>query len=159
MTPESSPGSPRPRPLPGEPGPREREATGQDPLDVYLFPAVVGGGLGDIEEVLLAGRVLAGRPGVRLLLFRAPGRPLPPNVEGPWDWPPTHRVDRPDPRSPRALTVSAEWGIAAAPQRPEPYGRAGPWALENEAVEDAYGRDAVLHVSFEEFARTLTSRE
>ncbi len=50
--------------------------SGPGGLDVYLFPAVVGGGLGDIEEVLLAGRRLA-RAGFPVYLFRRPGRPLP----------------------------------------------------------------------------------
>ncbi len=50
--------------------------SGPGGLDVYLFPAVVGGGLGDIEEVLLAGRRLA-RAGYPVHLFRRPGRPLP----------------------------------------------------------------------------------
>jgi len=117
----------------------------------------VGGGLGDIEEVLAAGRGLAGRPGIRLLLFRGPGRPLPAHVDGPWEWPPLERVDRPAMGAPRALTVSAEWGVSAAPERPGPYGRAGPWAWESEAVERSYGADSVVHVSLEEFARTLTS--
>lgn len=124
-------------------------------LDVYLFPAVVGGGLGDIEEVLAAGRHLA-RAGHRLLLYRA--RPLPPQVEGPWRWPTSGRLTRLAPEGARALTLSAGWGVACAPARPEPYGRAGVWSAESAAVEAAYGASSVLHVSLEEFARTLTSR-
>lgn len=132
---------------------------GRGRLDVYLFPAVVGGGLGDIEEVLLAGRRLA-RAGHRIHLFRRAGRPLPRSVEGPWDWPPFRRIDAPPPdRAPRALTLSAWWGVVAAPPRDGPYGRAGPWADEGLAIEAAYGPGRVVHVSFEEFARTLTSRE
>jgi hypothetical protein len=61
--------------------------------------------------------------------------------------------------APRALTISAEWGVSAAPERPEPLGRAGPWAWESAAVERAYGAGSVLHLSLEEFARTLTSAE
>jgi hypothetical protein len=127
-------------------------------LDLYLFPAVVGGGLGDVEEVLLAGRRLE-RAGFAPMLYRAPGRALPRSVEGPWGWPELRRIDRLRPRAPRALTVSAWWGVSAAPPVDAPLGRAGPWAVESEAVESAYGSGRVLHVSFEEFARTLTSRE
>ena len=134
--------------------------SGPGGLDVYLFPAVVGGGLGDIEEVLLAGRRLA-RAGFPVYLFRRPGRPLPRSVEGPWEWPRAMRrvAAPPARRAPRALTVSAWWGVVAAPARDEAYGRAGAWAEECRAVEAAYGPGRVLHVSFEEFARTLTSRE
>jgi hypothetical protein len=127
-------------------------------LDVYLFPAVVGGGWGDIEEVLLAGRDLA-RRGHRILLYRGAGRALPRSVEGPFEWPAHTRSTRLRPRAPRALTLSAWWGVAAAPPRDEPFGRAGPWAEESAAIERAYGPDDVVHVSFEEFARTLTSRQ
>ncbi len=38
-------------------------------------------------------------------------------------------------------------------------GRPGPWSLETADLEAAYGRDQVVHLSLEEFARTLTSRE
>ncbi len=126
------------------------------PVVAYLLPAVVGGGLGDIEEVLAAGRRLA-RAGVPLVLFRRPGRPLPPFVNGPFAWPPHRRVRRPVHPTAAALTLSAGWGIAAAPGRDEPYGRAGPWSEERAEIEAAHGPDRVLHVSFEEFARTLTS--
>jgi hypothetical protein len=57
------------------------------------------------------------------------------------------------------MTLSAWWGVSAAPGRDEPYGRAGPWAPECAAIDRAYGPGRVLHVSFEEFARTFTSRE
>ncbi|MCI4368033.1 MAG: hypothetical protein L3K09_00500 [Thermoplasmata archaeon] len=128
-------------------------------VDVYLFPAVVGGGLGDIEEVLAAGRSLE-RAGFPVTLYRSPGRTLPPSVDGPWDWPVgIRRTRRIRPRNRRALTVSAWWGVCAAPGRDEPLGRAGAWSLEARAVEATYGPDAVIHVSFEEFARTLMSRE
>ncbi|MCI4338931.1 MAG: hypothetical protein L3J68_01180 [Thermoplasmata archaeon] len=118
----------------------------------------MGGGLGDIEEVLAAGRELA-RAGFRPLLFRLPGRALPRSVDGPWDWPPVERRDRLVPLAPAALTVSPAWGISAAPSRPEPFGRGGPWELEARAVEEAYGPASTLHVSLEEFARTLPSAE
>ncbi|HEV2428996.1 MAG TPA: hypothetical protein VGV64_04010 [Thermoplasmata archaeon] len=122
------------------------------------MPAVIGGGLGDIEEVLAAGRAL-GAVDRRIRLFRVPGRPIPRAVDGPWDWPTHRRVDRLDPRAARALTISPMWGVSAAPARPEPLGRAGPWAAESEAIERAYGPESVVHVSLEEFARTLTSRQ
>lgn len=134
---------------------RPRDAPG---LDVYLLPAVVGGGLGDIEEVLLAGRILD-RAGFPATLLRLPGRPLPRSVEGPWAWPAHRRVERPDPRHPRALTLSAWWGVSAAPDEARAFGRGGPWSEERAAIERAYAPGSVLHVSFEEFARTLTSRE
>jgi hypothetical protein len=127
-------------------------------VDVYLFPAVVGGGLGDVEEVLAAGRRLA-RAGFRLRLYRRPGSPLPRSVEGPWEWPPHRRVARLEPRAACALTVSPAWGVSAAPARPGPFGRPGPWAGEAEEIERTYGPDHVLHVSLEEFARTLRPRE
>ncbi|HEV2318029.1 MAG TPA: hypothetical protein VGV89_10735 [Thermoplasmata archaeon] len=136
----------------------ERRSPRASGLDVYLFPAVVGGGLGDIEEVLLAGRRLE-RAGFLPILFRRPGTPLPRSVPGPWGWPRVRRVDRVAPRSPRALTLSAWWGVCAAPPSDRPFGRPGPWAEEAAEIERVYGPDRVLHVSFEEFARTLTSRE
>lgn len=116
----------------------------------------MGGGLGDIEEVLAAGRRLAA-VGVPLHLYRAAGRPLPRSVDGPWRWPPLRRVDRPVRPDAPALTISAGFGIAAAPGRDEPLGRPGPWTEERARLEAAHGPDRVLHVSFEEFARTLTS--
>jgi hypothetical protein len=125
-------------------------------VDVYLFPAVVGGGLGDIEEVLAAGRHLA-RAGFPLFLYRAPGRPWPPSVDGPWEWPRVERRDRIGRRARAALTVTPSWGVSAGPSRPTRFGRGGPWELEARAVEDAYGPDHTLHVSLEEFARTLPS--
>ncbi|MFZ0892009.1 MAG: hypothetical protein WAN77_06370, partial [Thermoplasmata archaeon] len=68
-------------------------ATRHSRLDIYLFPAIVGGGLGDIEEVLCAGRRLA-ESGFPLRLLRAPDRPLPPSVSGPWEWPHHRRIAR-----------------------------------------------------------------
>ena len=144
--------SPRPRSTVRSTEPR-RAPRG---VDVYLFPAVVGGGLGDIEEVLAAGRHLA-RAGFPLHLYREGNRPLPPSVDGPWEWPPILREDRLRPRSRAALTVSPSWGVSAAPSRPERFGRGGPWEEESRRVERAYGPQRTLHVSLEEFARTLPS--
>lgn len=125
-------------------------------LDVYLFPAVIGGGLGDIEETLAAGRRLASAGWVPRL-YRCGGRPLPREVAGPWDWPtPLERVDRLDSRAPAALTVTPAWGISAAPGRPGAMGRPGPWTDEAKEVERVYGTGSTVHVSLEEFARTLS---
>jgi hypothetical protein len=147
-TSNTSPSTGRAARRPGPPG----------AVDVYLLPAVVGGGVGDIDEVLTAGRRLA-RAGFPLLLYRRTGRPLPPAVDGPWDWPPVERRSRLAPRAPRALTVAPAWGVVAAPARNEAFGRPGPWAAEAADVERAYGPEATVHVSLEEFARTLTPRE
>ncbi|MFZ0698904.1 MAG: hypothetical protein WAN74_01745 [Thermoplasmata archaeon] len=121
---------------------------------------MVGGGLGDIEEVLACGRHLEAA-GFPLTLYRRPGRPLPRSVEGPFDWPVHARrskiIERG--RAPAAVTVSPCWGVSAAPSRPEPYGRGGVWEEECADIERAYGPEHTLHISFEEFARTLTSRE
>ncbi|MGA9840114.1 MAG: hypothetical protein WBS16_06735, partial [Thermoplasmata archaeon] len=135
-------------------GPPRRSTGRPSAVDVYLFPAVVGGGLGDVEEVLAAGRELA-RAGFRTNLYRSDGRPLPRSVDGPWDWPPVERRSRIAPSSPAALTVSPAWGVSAAPSRPEPFGRGGPWELESGDVERVYGPASTIHVSLEEFARTL----
>jgi len=121
------------------------------------LPAVVGGGLGDIEEVLAAGRRLA-QAGFRVYLYRRPAHPLPRSVDGPWEWPPHRRVRRLLPRARAAITVSPAWGVSAASRRPGPFGGPGPWAEEVADIEQAYGADRVLHVSLEEFARTLGSR-
>lgn len=127
-------------------------------VDVYLFPAVVGGGLGDIEEVLAAGRHLE-RAGLRSVLYRRSGRALPRHVDGPWEWPRTLERRRTlRPQSPAALTVSPSWGVSAGPELPGPLGRAGPWQAEAAEVEARYGSAHTLHVSLEEFARTWTSR-
>lgn len=126
-------------------------------VDVYLFPAVVGGGLGDIEEVLAAGRHLA-RDGHRPILFRTAGVPLPRSVEGPWDWPPLTRRGTLRPRARRALTITPSFGLSAAADTLGPLGRGGPWQREAVAVERAYGRPRTVHVSLEEFARTWPSR-
>lgn len=137
---------------------RRRRPPGRRPgTDVYLLPSVVGGGLGDIEEVLAAGRRLA-RAGFPVRLYRRRDHPLPRSVEGPWEWPPHRRVHRLVPVGGAALTVSAAWGVTAGPERAGPYGRPGPWAEEVADIERTYGADHVLHVSLEEFARTLGSR-
>ena len=127
-------------------------------VDVYLFPAVVGGGLGDIEEVLAAGRYLA-QAGFSSVLYREGNRPLPPNVDGPWEWPPKmRRRASVRCRAGAALTVAPSWGVSAGPSRPVRFGRGGPWEVEARSIEAAYGPDRTLHVSLEEFARTLSSR-
>ncbi|MCI4372313.1 MAG: hypothetical protein L3K02_01515 [Thermoplasmata archaeon] len=119
----------------------------------------MGGGRGDIEETLAAGRRLA-QAGYRIRLYRRPGHPMPPSVDGPWDWPTLERRDRLVPIGSTALTITPAWGLSAAPSRPGPYGRGGPWEEEVADIETAYGPDRVLHVSLEEFARTLsTARE
>ncbi len=130
------------------------------PVDVYLFPAVVGGGLGDIEEVLACGRHLEAA-GFPLTLYRRRGRALPRSVEGPFDWPAHARRSKilERGRASTAVTVSPCWGVSAAPSRPEPFGRGGVWEEECSDIERAYGPEQTLHISFEEFARTLTSRE
>jgi hypothetical protein len=134
-----------------------RSRRGRGSLDLYLQPAVVGGGLGDIEEVLAVGRRLA-RLGWTPLLYRRGGRPLPKSVEGPWGWPSVRRLRRLAPRAPHALTVTPWWGVSAAPES-EHSGPPGPWSLETGDIEATYGFEQVLHLSLEEFARTLTSRE
>jgi hypothetical protein len=139
-------------------GPRRETPAAPGGTEVYLFPGVVGGGLGDIEEVLAAGRRLAGA-GLPVYLYRSPRRPLPRGVDGPWDWPPLRRIERLRPRTRTALTVTPAWGVSAAPSRPGPLGRPGPWAEEVADLEELYGPRHVLHVSLEEFARTLDPRE
>jgi len=123
---------------------------------VYLFPAVVGGGLGDIEEVLAAGRRLR-RAGYRIVLYRRPHHPLPRSVEGLWDWPRLERTDRVLSRSRAALTIAPAWGLSVATERAGRLGRGGAWAEEAGDIERAYGPDRTVHISLEEFARTLDS--
>jgi hypothetical protein len=125
-------------------------------LDVYLLPAVVGSGWGDLAEVHAAGQWLS-KAGFPVQIYRPPEHRWPRGLPGPFDWP--RQVSRARGGAPRALTISSQFGVTCAPGRDEPLGRAGPWAPEVAALEAAYGADAVLHVSLEEFARTLTSRE
>lgn len=127
-------------------------------VDVFLLPAVVGTGLGDIADVLTAAHALV-RGGANALLYRTAGTSLPPGVDGPWEWPPHRRVRALAPRGRRAVTLSAEFGVTGAPARPEPYGRAGVWANEVAEIERSYGNERTLHLSIEEFARTLTSAQ
>jgi hypothetical protein len=127
-------------------------------VDVYLFPAALGGGRGDIDEVYTAGGVLGDR-GARVRILRLGSRPIPSAVVRPGEWPAVPRLARIGRHRPWAFTVSAAWGVTAAPKRPGPLGGAGPWALESAAVEETYGADRTVHISIEEFARTLTSRE
>jgi hypothetical protein len=126
-------------------------------VDVYLLPAVVGGGLGDVEQVLSAGRHLA-RAGFLPTLYRTGGRPLPPGVDGPWAWPALRRGSRLRPTAPVALTIASSWGLTAEPPGPGAARRPGPWSAEVAEIERAYGPDRAAHVSLEEFARTLTPR-
>jgi hypothetical protein len=126
-------------------------------LDLYLQPSVVGGGLGDVEEVLAVGRRLE-RLGWQPSVYRRPGRPLPAGVRGPWGWPSVRRVDRLVARSSRALTVTSWWGVSAAPAS-ERTGAPGPWSAETADLEACYGTEQVVHLSLEEFARTLPSRQ
>lgn len=60
-------------------------------------------------------------------------------------------------RAPAALTVAPAWGVSAGPGRAEAFGRAGPWEPEAAAIERAYGAGATIHISLEEFARTLAA--
>jgi hypothetical protein len=108
--------------------------------------------------VLAAGRELA-RAGFRIRLYRRPGRPLPRSVDGPWDWPIHQRTGRLEPCSPAALTITPAWGISAAPSRPGALGRGGAWEAEADDIERSYGAASTVHVSLEEFARTLTPAE
>jgi hypothetical protein len=81
---------------------------------------------------------------------------MPRSVDGPWDWPPVVRVDRLRPPGAAALTVAPAWGLSAGPSHSGAFGRGGAWAAEAEEIERRYGPDATIHVSLEEFARTLT---
>ncbi len=127
-------------------------------VDVYLLPTVLGGGIGDVEQVLAAGRRLA-RAGLRVQLYRKDGRALPPGVAGPWGWPPTDRLDRLEPSDRAAMTIGSSWGVTSVPVSPGTARRPGPWSEEVAAIERAHGPDRTLHVSLEEFARTLTPRQ
>ncbi len=126
-------------------------------VDVYLFPAVVGGGRGDIEEVLAAGRHLA-RAGYRPTVYRRADRPPPPGIDRAWRAIPFRVVGVLRRTAPAAITVAPAWGVSAAPARAGPLGHPGPWAVEAAEIERAYGAERTVHVSLEEFARTLPSR-
>jgi hypothetical protein len=114
------------------------------------MPSVIGGGRGDVEEVLAIGRLLH-RAGFPVQVFRS--RPMPLLDDRSYDWSGTKRTRRPARRAPRAVTISSQFGITAADGRDEPLGRAGPWAVERAEIEHAYGPGSVLHLSLEEFAR------
>lgn len=129
-----------------------RRDRGRPRVSIYLLPAVVGGGWGDIEEVLAVGRQLIAR-GHRVRYYRSAGHPPPRGLPGPWRWPRCDRPKSPGPPGTPALTVTASWGLSAAPEEN------GPWSLEAREIEAAHGPRGTLHVSLEEFARTLTSRE
>jgi hypothetical protein len=134
----------------------DRRAGARRDVDVYLLPAVVGGGRGDVEEVLLVGRSLA-RSGYRVEIAR--DRPLPLLDDPSFDRTAIHRTRGVAPAAPRAVTIASQFGITAADGRDEPLGRAGPWALERAEIDRVYGPDRVLHVSLEEFARARPARE
>ncbi|MCI4321113.1 MAG: hypothetical protein L3K18_04710 [Thermoplasmata archaeon] len=135
---------------------RRRAPSPRGGLDIYLLPAVVGGGLGDIAEVLDAGSALA-NAGFDPVLYRPPGRRLPASVDGPWDFSRVERRTSLEPTAKRAITITPSWGVSAARERPGRLGRPGPWAREASDIEERYGPDSTLHISLEEFARTLTS--
>ncbi|MCI4360421.1 MAG: hypothetical protein L3J91_01835, partial [Thermoplasmata archaeon] len=119
------------------------------------MPAVVCGGRGDVEEVLLVGRSLA-RSGHPVQIMRL--RPLQLLDDASFDRTGIRRTRRIRPVAPRAVTVSSQFGVTAADAREEPLGRAGPWSLERAEIDRAYGPANVLHVSLEEFARARPSR-
>ncbi len=119
-------------------------------VDVYLLPSAVGGGRGDIEEVLLVGRDLA-RAGHRVRIVRR--RPLALLDDPSFDWTGLRRDTLLVRRHDRAVTVSSQFGVTAADGRDEPLGRAGPWAVERAEIDRRYGVDRALHLSLEEFAR------
>ena len=125
-------------------------------VEVYLLPAVVGGGRGDVEEVLAVGRALARRRH-RVLIYRS--RPLAVLEDPSFDRTGIRQVRRLAPRAGRAVTISSQFGVTAADGRDEPLGRPGPWALERAEIDRAYGPGCVLHVSLEEFARGRPSAE
>ena len=108
--------------------------------------------------MLNAGAYLASA-GFPVSLYRRPGHALPREVDGPWAWPAHRRCDRLRPSAPVALSIAPAWGITGAPGGAGPLRRAGPWAEEVVDLEHAYGEDRLVHVSLEEFARTLTTRE
>ena len=129
-------------------------------LDVFLMPSVIGGGRGDIEEVLLLGHALA-RAGFDVFLYRRPGPAEPAGFDRPYRWPPRTRRIRRLAYSPEhpALVLATWWGVTAARRGSGPLGGPGTWTAEREDIERVYGRDRTLNISVEECARTLTARE
>lgn len=127
---------------------------GRPPLVVYALPAVIGGGRGDVEEVRAAAWALA-RAGFPVRLPAGPGRVPPVPAEELRDWPPARPLRRLRREGERAMTVAPSFGVSAELERAGPLGRAGPWAPIVRALEAAYGRDRVVHLSLEEFARNL----
>ncbi|MCI4363314.1 MAG: hypothetical protein L3K13_03305 [Thermoplasmata archaeon] len=102
---------------------------------------------------------LLGKEGWPLLLYGAKDRALPPETVANLAGAGVQRVARLRQDAPRAISLSFDWGVTAAPERAGTLGRAGPWALESRELERSYGPGRVLHVSLGEFARTLTARE
>ncbi|MCI4322459.1 MAG: hypothetical protein L3K03_00295 [Thermoplasmata archaeon] len=98
------------------------------------------------------------RAGFPIVVLPFPGRRTPSWWDAPWDWPPACRPSRPRPTASRALTLCTNWGVTATPAHPGPLGHAGPWAPAVDSIESAYGTENVVHVSFEEFGRTFSSR-
>ena len=107
------------------------------PVDVFLLRAVVGRGRGDLAEI----DELAHR--LRRTDLRIASR-------SPWR--------APSPRAPRALVVASQWGVTAARAHSGPLGAPGPLRPIVEELERAYGREYVVQVSLEEFARNLPER-
>jgi len=114
------------------------------------MPAVVGGGRGDVEEVLLVGRSLA-RARHRVQIVRRSTLPF--RLDRSYDMEGIGQTHRLEPRHEQAVTISSQFGITAADGRDEPLGRPGPWAAQRAEIDRAYGPGRVLHISLEEFAR------
>ncbi|HTT35239.1 MAG TPA: hypothetical protein VLX64_00375 [Thermoplasmata archaeon] len=131
-------------------------ARGRPRADVYLLPTVIGGGWGDVANLADAARTLAA-DGHPMFLFRPRAMRGPVPFPGPFSWPAVRPVRVLRPTGPRAVTLGPAFGLAAAPARPGPLGRPGPWADAVAAIERRYGPEHTLHVSLEEFARTYRS--
>jgi hypothetical protein len=125
-------------------------------VDVYLMPSIVGGGRGDVEEVLVVGRMLA-RAGHDVRVPRSGPREV--LDDRSFDWTGIRRVRAITPTGPNAVTISSQFGVTAADARDEPLGRAGPWTEVRARIDRAYGPGRVLHVSLEEFARARPAAE
>lgn len=126
------------------------------PIEVYLLPAVVGAGAGDLEEVRAAAWVLRSA-GLPVRWFGPPGTPRPVPPAGLRDWPVRSIEPGLRSRGNRALTVSAQFGPTSEGPRPFRLGGAGPWWPAVRAIERRFGPGQVLHVSLEEFARNLSA--